>query len=497
MGIQVIIAGSVGVIVGGAITYLVTKVLNLKAIQSLNNSLIDIGKGDYKTAIKSPGSAYNETVKWLKQICDYYEGMFEKIVIISLESNEVTEELKQFIAKNSDRINSINIQVGLIADNIVAYSKNVHSSTEELESMSQSLELATEKMNDAKEASELSGESTKQSRQTIDETVKSVIKMQELLDSFKQKIESLERNTMTIDEISSSIENIADQTNLLSLNAAIEAARVGESGKGFAVVASEIRSLSVDTTESLNTINTNVGNIRQDLDNIQNATEVNLSTGVEIEEMISNTSHLFSDVMEKGEDVGRNVNELFDIVQELNSTIINVNTSVDVISETSKENLTAVQESSDMIEAFNDDISVLNGTIQKLGSINSDFYKFISEETIDRILAVRADKIKGMMNRLTSVEACIAVAKEISISHFQLLNKHGEIILASEETSIGLNLFELFPPYKDYFEDETKTEYFFTAVVPRLDGYYGKFCAAKVGDQLLTLEYSFNIKVVE
>jgi methyl-accepting chemotaxis protein len=97
-----------------------------------------------------------------------------------------------------------------------------------------------------------------------------------------EKLQTLQNNTQEIRNILSIIDDIADQTNLLSLNAAIEAARAGEHGKGFAVVADEVRKLAERTQESLGQINQTVGVI---VGGITEASQEMLRTSQSVQEL--------------------------------------------------------------------------------------------------------------------------------------------------------------------------------------------------------------------
>ena len=96
----------------------------------------------------------------------------------------------------------------------------------------------------------------------MDDTVGAVRQLADGVSQAAQRITELEATARQIGEIVDAIGDIADQTNLLALNAAIEAARAGEAGRGFAVVADEVRKLSQATQQSAIEVNTLASDIR-------------------------------------------------------------------------------------------------------------------------------------------------------------------------------------------------------------------------------------------
>ncbi len=97
----------------------------------------------------------------------------------------------------------------------------------------------------------------------VGESVKHLHQMNRDLTEITQKIRMVEEETRHIDDILETIQGIADQTDMLSMNAAIEAAHAGKAGEGFTIVASEIRKLAEDSTESVHKIASFIGNIKQ------------------------------------------------------------------------------------------------------------------------------------------------------------------------------------------------------------------------------------------
>ncbi|MDO9308883.1 MAG: methyl-accepting chemotaxis protein, partial [Deltaproteobacteria bacterium] len=207
------------------------------------------------------------------------------------------------IASGSDHMAAEAVTVATASEEMAATSNNIASNCS----------LAVESANQACNAA-TSGAAI------IQKTVEGMARIAAKVQDSARTVETLGVKSEQIGAIIGTIEDIADQTNLLALNAAIEAARAGEQGRGFAVVADEVRALAERTTRATREIGDMIKSIQGETRNAVSAMEEGVS---EVEKGTSDAArsgHALSEILEQVNEVTGQINQIATAAEEQTAT---------------------------------------------------------------------------------------------------------------------------------------------------------------------------------
>ncbi|WP_319780714.1 methyl-accepting chemotaxis protein [Maridesulfovibrio sp.] len=226
----------------------------------------------------------------------------------------------------------------------------------------------------ARNASNASGKSleaknqAEEGAQIVSQSVQSITEVSTIANDLRSSMVNLSKQTESISTVMDVISDIADQTNLLALNAAIEAARAGEAGRGFAVVADEVRKLAEKTMTATHEVGNSVESIQQSMsanlremedavEAVEKTTELATKSGASLKTIVSTVDYSASQV----EGIATASEEQSSASEQINSAITEINNITRETTEGIQQSAKAVQELAKMS-------SELNGLIRELQS---------------------------------------------------------------------------------------------------------------------------------
>jgi len=340
-------------VIAASIAYLVQASIT-KPVNQVVRALRDISEGEGDLTRRLPVSGSDEIAELATCFNTFVERLHSIIASVADTAQEVSENAHMVSQLSNENENAIKNQQAEIEQVVVA-----------IKQMANVVQDVTESVSETAEKAHQADQSAANGKQVVNATTRQIENLASEIRRAAEVIDRLNKETVSIGSVLDVIRGVAEQTNLLALNAAIEAARAGEQGRGFAVVADEVRTLASRTQSSTT-------EIQEMIERLQ----VGAKEAVEM--MAEGTSQAEASV----EKAGEATNSLVDIT-ELVSVIRDRTNQVAVASE---EQSSATQQ----IEGNIDSISqVALSTAESSSRINSNTSS----------LAETAERLTGLVNR--------------------------------------------------------------------------------------------------
>ncbi|MHB1292227.1 MAG: methyl-accepting chemotaxis protein [Sulfuricella sp.] len=248
------------------------------------------------------------------------------------------------VAKVSDAAQSLSAASGQVATSSSSQSEATSAMAAAVEEMTVSINHVSDSAQEAVEISRKSGKLSTEGGEVIHKAAAEMSQIAETVRHTAQAIEELGQHSNQISSIVQVIKDVADQTNLLALNAAIEAARAGEQGRGFAVVADEVRKLAERTTKATEEITQMIGTIQHSARAAVSTMETavaQVSGGVTL---ANQAGSAIIQIKEGAEQVVGVVNDISSALAEQSSASNDIAAQVEKVAQMTEENNAAAAE---------------------------------------------------------------------------------------------------------------------------------------------------------
>jgi methyl-accepting chemotaxis protein len=349
-------------IVIGLITFGVIAFFSVWISRSISNSIKEVVRslrdiaqenGDLTVSLTTESQdEVGELVHWFNEFVAKLRGVIGKVVNSAGPLHELSGQLNHLM-------NQVN-------DNLEHQRRSAQSSKDSVDRMQSSMESIVQDAASAVESADEANKESQQGQTVVNNTMASIRSLSDGVSDAAAVIRKLEADTDQVRSVLEVIKGIADQTNLLALNAAIEAARAGEQGRGFAVVADEVRALASKTQESTEVISGTIGNL---ISASQNAVAVmdtgtsQAASGVENSEKAGEALVNISEVISSIQSMNQRISEAVNVQQQVSEDI--VNSVADILQQSN--------ETADEAASLGRLASVLNQVSVEMNNITSQF----------------------------------------------------------------------------------------------------------------------------
>lgn len=345
------------------LTYLMAGTISTPLTQAVD-FLDHIAGGDFTRPVSDRFLRMKDEIGKLARAVDRLQANIKPMLSSIKEGAKALSGDSENLSAASEEIASSSGEVAKAIEQVAAGASEQAGHLQEIlkltENITSNLENVENELGNVKDGSEETSRLAGLGKKELDGLVASINGVREAFRAVAEKLTALNSSVNQVGEILEVINGIADQTNLLALNAAIEAARAGEAGRGFAVVADEVRKLAEESRASSDKIKELLGTIAEETNEVVNTSENVDKQVVKQLENVANTVKSFDDILDSVMAITPKIEETYrhmDSTVKAKDTILDRVQSISAVSEEASASAQQISASAEELSASTEEIA--------------------------------------------------------------------------------------------------------------------------------------------
>ena len=295
----------------------------------------------------------------------------DELADMTVVFNTMVENFRNLIVQVNNSVATVNDATHNLSENIHLANRGVEQQVQQTDLVATAVtEMVTtvdeiaNNTNEAAKKAELTNSNAEKGREGVSHTIEKIEQLSQNLLASENVVQELAKDSHTIGSVLDVIRGIAEQTNLLALNAAIEAARAGEQGRGFAVVADEVRTLASRTQDSTQEIESIISSLQTRTKEIVDHMATCRTQGQESADQASSAGSMLEEInqdvtaiMDMNTTIATAIHEQTQVAAEVNKHVVVIRDVAEQAGESAQQNEHMSEELSQQAKVLNDEVS--------------------------------------------------------------------------------------------------------------------------------------------